>query len=164
VEKLLEVIRQTGKKNFPINGFTSVGTVSEIDDMTCTVEREGLPPLLDVRLNAIAGNFENLFLIIPEIGSQVLCLVVEGENAETSIVKYTEIEKIIITIAGARFEMSAGKFEFKNEESDLKEILTKSFDLLKNAIVTTPSGPGQFSDPDKLKIEKLKEETKNLFK
>lgn len=163
-EAFVKAVAIIGSKNKPIVGYASIGTVAEITGMTCTVEREGLPPLLDVRLNAIDQSFDDMFLIIPVIGSQVLCLVVENQHAETAIVKYTEVEKVIITIGGARFEMSAGKFDFKNDQSDLKEILTKTFDQLKNAIITTPSGPGQFSDPNKLEFEQLKSDTEKLFK
>jgi len=164
VEKFLEVIAKQSQKSLPVNRSTSIGTVTEITGMTCTVEREGLPPLFDVRFNAIDKNFDNCILIYPAIGSEVLCLVVENEPAETAIVKYTEIDKVIITIGGARFEMSGGKFEVKNETSDLKQILTDGFNQLKNAIITTSSGPGQFSDKDKLKFETLKNDTENLFK
>lgn len=164
MEKFIEVIKKISQDAQPINRSTSIGTVTEITGMTCTVEREGLPPLYDVRLNAIDASFDNMFLIYPVIGSQVLCLVVENQPAETAIVKFTEIEKIIITIGGARFEMSSGKFEFKNDSANLKEILTKTFDQLKNAVITTPSGPGQFSDPNKLELENLKNETIKLFK
>jgi len=145
-------------------GYSSLGVVTEITGMTCTVERDGLPPLFDVRLNAIDQSFDDMFLIVPVVGSEVLCLVVENQSAETAIVKFTEIEKVIITIGGARFEMSSGKFDFKNGQSDLKKILTETLDQLKNAIITTPSGPGQFSDSSKLKFDKLKDNTEKLFK
>ena len=163
-EAFVKAVAAIGNKNKPIVGYASVGTVTEVAGMTCTVERDGLPPLYDVRLNAIDQSFDNMFLIIPAIGSEVLCLVVENQSAETAIVKYTEIDKVIITIGGARFEMSAGKFDLKNEQSDLKKIITDTFTELKNAIITTPSGPGQFSDVNKLKFESLKSDTEKLFK
>jgi len=164
VESFIQAVSAIASKGQPIMGYSSLGIVTEITGMTCTVERDGLPPLFDVRLNAIDQSFDDMFLIIPVIGSQVLCLVVENQKAETAIVKYTEVEKVIITIGGARFEMSAGKFDFKNNQSDLKKILTETLDQLKNAIITTPSGPGQFSDPNKLKFENLKSDTEKLFK
>lgn len=164
MESFIQAVSAIASKGQPIMGYSSLGIVTEITGMTCTVERDGLPPLFDVRLNAIDQSFDDMFLIIPVIGSQVLCLVVENQSAETAIVKYTEVEKVIITIGGARFEMSAGKFDFKNDQSDLKKILTETLDQLKNAIITTPSGPGQFSDPNKLKFTELKNDTEKLFK
>uniref|UniRef100_UPI0038917ABC hypothetical protein n=2 Tax=Weeksellaceae TaxID=2762318 RepID=UPI0038917ABC len=118
----------------------------------------------DVRLSAIDQSFDDQILIYPKIGSQVLCLVVENEAAETAIVKYTEVEKVIMTISGAKFEMSGGKFEISNQESSLKKILSEGFDQLKNAIITTPSGPGKFSPADKLKFNELKEASQALLK
>jgi hypothetical protein len=164
VEKFLEVIRRESQKALPVNRSSSIGIVTEITGVTCTVEREDLPPLYDVRLNAIDQEFDDCIIIYPALGSEVLCLVVENEPAETAIVKYTRIDKVVITLGGAKFEMSAGKFEIKNQASNLKDILTDTFDQLKNAIITTPSGPGQFSDPDKLMFEQIKNDTKNLFK
>lgn len=163
MEKFVEAIRAISGNALPVTRYTSIGTVTEITGITCTVERQDLPPLFDVRLNAIDKRFDDCILIYPKIGSEVLCLVVENEQAETTLVKYTEIDKVVITIGGAHFEMSGGKFEFKNESSDLKKILTDGFDNLKNAIITTPSGPGQFSDVDKQKLENLKSSTEKLF-
>lgn len=163
MEKFVEAIRAVSGNALPVNRYTSIGTVTEITGMTCTVEREDLPPLYDVRLNAIDKSFDDCILIYPAVGSQVLCLVVENETAETALVKYTQIEKVIIKIGGAHFEMSGGKFELKNDNSDLKQILSDGFTQLKNAVITTPSGPGQFSDVDKLKFENLKSKTENLF-
>ena len=40
--------------------------------------------------------------------------------------------------------------------ADLKEVLKTVFETLKNAIITTPSGPGQFSPNDKLVFEEAK--------
>lgn len=163
MEKFVEAVSKLSSRMLPVNRFTSIGTVTEITGVTCTVERQDLPPLYDVRLNAIDKSFDDCILIYPSIGSEVLCLVVENEPAETALVKYTSIDKVVITIGGAHFEMSGGKFSFKNKDSDLKKILTDGFDNLKNAIITTPSGPGQFSDIDKQKFETLKTNTENLF-
>ncbi|MDV2458049.1 hypothetical protein CMU99_06860 [Elizabethkingia anophelis] len=164
MEKFLEVIRNQAAKSGSVKYQTSIGTVVAISGMTCTVSREDLPDLEDVRLSAIDQSFDDQILIYPKIGSQVLCLVVENEAAETAIVKYTEVEKVIMTISGAKFEMSGGKFEISNQESSLKKILSEGFDQLKNAIITTPSGPGKFSTADKLKFNELKEASQALLK
>lgn len=123
MEAFREAILATTKKHLEtIPAQITVGIVTEISGLTCKVERENLPPLEDVRLNAIEGDFKDLFLVIPKIGSQVLCATIENNNEETTIIKYTEIDKVIIRIAGAKFEMSAGQFQIKNENADLKKI------------------------------------------
>ncbi len=143
---------------------TSVGTVQKVNGTTCTVERKGLSELLDVRLQAIESDFDTKFLIVPKEGSKVLCLEVENKPEETAIVKYTEIERIEVKIGGAEWLISnTGKFTLKNENADLKEILTTAFDTVSNATITTPSGPGFFSAGDKKKLAELKNKTLKLF-
>lgn len=143
---------------------TGTGTVKSITGDICVLSRENLPDLPDVRLNAISGDFEDVFMVYPAIGSEVLYLQVENAPEENCIVKYSNIDKVKITIGGASFEMSAGKFEFKNSAANLKEILSQTLNRLNTAIVTTPSGPGKFSDLDKEFFIEQKEKTENLFK
>ncbi|SHK69804.1 hypothetical protein [Epilithonimonas mollis] len=161
-ETLLSLIKKIIRDNLILN--TGVGTIKSVGENTCVIEREDLPDLEDVRLNSIEGNFENSFLIFPSVGSEVLFLMVENAPEENCIVKYSEIDKVKITVAGASFEMSAGKFEFKNDNSDLKQILSKTFDRLNSAIITTPNGPGKFSQPDKQFFLDQKTNTEKLFK
>lgn len=145
------------------NKSSSVGKVVEITGNTCTVERENLPPLEDVRLNAIEGDFSNKIIIYPKVGSMVLCLKIAGNKEETAIVQYTEIDRVLIEIDGAKFEMSGGKFQIKNEASDQKKITNDLLDSLKNAIILTPQGPGKFADSTKLKFEQIKTDNNNLY-
>lgn len=160
-EAILKIIKQYSQT---VTAQVTVGNVTEVNGHTCKVERENLPPLEDVRLNAIEGDFEDLFLVIPKIGSQVLCATIEDDNEETAIIKYTEIDKVVITIGGARFEMSGGKFDFKNETSDLKENTNDLLETLKNAKILTPSGVGKFDPQTKLKFNQIKEKNNELFR
>lgn len=141
----------------------STGVVTEIKGDTCTVEREGLPPLLDVRLQAVSGDFKSKFLVTPKIGSAVVCLSVDNQQAESCVVQCTEIEKIEIQTEGATLNIANGKFDIKNENSDLKSLLNELLIELKNAIIQTPSGVGKFSPMNKQKFEALKEKTDKLF-
>ena len=143
---------------------TGVGTVKQVTGDTCVLERENLPELPDVRLNSISGDFEDVMIVYPSVGSEVLYLQVENAPEENCIAKYSKIDKVKITIGGASFEMSAGKFEFKNNDANLKEILSETFDRLNSAIITTPNGPGQFSPLDKEFFLQEKIITENLFK
>ena len=158
MESFLEVIGKLSNK-----ASSSVGKVTEITGNTCKVERENLPPLEDVRLNAIEGDFSNKIIIYPKIGSEVLCLIVAGEKEETAVVQYTEIDKVLIEIDGAKLEMSGGKFQIKNTESDQKKITNDLLGALKAAIILTPSGPGKFADSTKLKFDEIKQDNENLY-
>ncbi|AQY22972.1 hypothetical protein [Riemerella anatipestifer] len=159
------ILKITKEHSLNITAQITAGVVVSVsNNNTCKVERENLPPLEDVRLNAVEGNFDNLFLIIPRIGSQVLCATIEGNSEETTIVKYTEIDKVIITIGGAKFEMSGGKFDFKNENADLKQNNNDLLDALKNAKILTPNGVGRFAKSTKMKLDKIKEKNNELFR
>lgn len=142
---------------------SSIGKVIEITGNTCKVERENLPTLEDVRLNAIEGDFSNKIIIYPKLGSEVLCLEISGSKEETAVVQYTEIDRVLIEIEGAKFEMSAGKFEIKNEDADQKKITGDLLEALKTAIILTPQGPGKFADSTKLKFDQIKTDNENLY-
>ena len=158
MESFIEAI-----KKFTNNKSSSIGKVVEITGNTCKVERENLPTLEDVRLNAIEGDFSNKIIIYPKLGSEVLCLIVSGEKEETAIVKYTEIDKILIEIDGAKFEMSGGKFQIKNEDSDQMKITNDLLEALQTAIILTPQGPGKFADSTKAKFTQIKKDNENLY-
>lgn len=157
-EALMSIIRKKSRKR-----TTVTGKVKLVDGDTCTVEREGLPDLEDVRLNAVSGEFEDVFLIVPKQGSEVMVLEVEGAPEENVIVKYTEIERIYIKIKGGVLELKNGKFTVKNGDSDLRKIVTELLNQLNNAIIQTPSGPGNFSPDDKMKFMSLKTDMEKLF-
>ncbi len=142
---------------------TSIGTVTKVEDGICEVERKGLPPLLDVRLNAVQTEIENPFWIVPKVGSKVLCLEVENQPAETCIVKYTEIERIEISIGGAILKVEKGKIQLKNNDVDLKLLLTDLLKTLQNAVIQTPSGVGNFTPNVVTKLSEIETKTKQLF-
>lgn len=119
-EKFAEAVKRITR----VKVAATTGKVTKVTGTTCVVEREGnLPPLHDVRLHAVEGDFDDVVLIVPAIGSEVLCLVVDGAEPETAIVKTTQVDRVLISIGGAELEIVDGKFKVKNEHSDLKEIL-----------------------------------------
>lgn len=135
----------------------TVGTVKEIQDDTCTVD-----DYEDVRLNAIVDDLESQFTIYPKIGSKVVIAMLENES-DMFVVKVSEIDKVTIKINDQLFEMKDGKFTIKVGNVSLKTILNNAFEKLKTAIITTPSGPGQFSPADKLAFENYKTQVNQLL-
>ena len=142
---------------------TSVGVVTRIEGNTCEVEREGLPPLLDVRLNAVQGLFEDYLNIVPKIGSQVLCLEVEGEPSETCVVGYTEIDSVEVKIEGAIVKVAQGKVQIKNNFANLKQLLGEWLSELKIAVIQTPAGVGNFSPNNVAKFSDLESKINQLL-
>lgn len=135
----------------------TVGTVKEVQDDTCTVD-----DYQDVRLNAIVDDLESQFTVYPKIGSKVIIAMLENES-DMFVVKVSEVEKFIIKIDDQLFEMKQGKFTIKSGNVNLKTILNNAFEKLKTAIITTPSGPGQFSPADKLAFENYNTQVNQLL-
>lgn len=76
----------------------SVGTVKEVNEGegTCLVEREGMPELHDVRLNAVIDEgITDKFTVIPAVGSYVLVLIL-GEATEGLVLATSKIDKVAI--------------------------------------------------------------------
>lgn len=72
------------------------GTVTTVDkvERTCTVERDYLPTLFDVRLNAILNPGDSQVTIFPKSGSRVLCALVEGQPTDAFVLTATEPEEV----------------------------------------------------------------------
>ena len=150
-----------------------VGTVKEINEDTCTVD-----DFEDVRLNAVIDNLESQFTVYPKIGSKVIIGKLENES-DMFVVRVSEIEKVKIKIENQLFEITAekfsveindqlfemkdGKFSIKVGSVSLKSILNNAFQKLKTAIITTPSGPGQFSPADKVAFEQYNNQVNQLL-
>ena len=72
------------------------GTVTVVDkkERTCTVERDDLPTLFDVRLNAILNPGDSQVTIFPKSGSRVLCALVEGQPTDAFVLTATDVEEV----------------------------------------------------------------------
>ncbi|TSE05676.1 hypothetical protein [Aquimarina algiphila] len=160
-EVFSQIIEAKGKQNEKM--IVTLGTVTQVRELDCDVSREELPELLGVRYHSIIGNIDQYMRITPKQGSKVLCAIIENDISEAVIIAYSEIDSVQIKIQGAEFEVKQGKFTIKNEAVNLKDIISNGFDTLINAIITTPSGPGDFSPADKTKFEELKSKTTQLF-
>ncbi|MBN2669990.1 MAG: hypothetical protein JXR60_12285 [Bacteroidales bacterium] len=138
--------------NKEMNATITIGTVTSVNSNVCDVDRNNLPELVDVRLNAVQDELESSLTIVPKIGSYVLCGIIEGKEEEAFVISTSEIEKIIIQFKGGdeKFEFSqaglsvvlkSGKFDIKNEQEDLKGIISDLIDTINQLTVTTGTGP-----------------------
>lgn len=154
-----ELIEQVFEKFNQKKAVCFVGKVKELNGDLCLVKRDGLPDLTDVRLHSISGELNNYFLVKPKIGSEVLCLEIEGKTGETCIVKYSEIEAVEMCVGGAEFSLSAGKFQFKNESLNIKDWLTEICQTMASAKAMTTNGPASL---DPATIQKLNQSINTL--
>lgn len=134
-----------------------IGTVKAIEGDTCTVD-----VYEEVQLNAILDNLESQFTIYPKIGSKVVIGRLDNDD-DMFVVRVSEIDKVTIKISDQLFEMKDGKFTIKSGAVNLKTILNNCFNQLKTAVITTPSGPGQFSPVDILAFEEYNNQVNQLL-
>lgn len=86
-----------------------VGAVKEVDEKewTCVVEREDMPELHDVRLNAVIDEgVKDRFVVVPAVGSYVLVLTM-GEATEGLVVAMSKIDKVMIQTGAVGVNVSS---------------------------------------------------------
>ena len=137
----IEIIIEAIKKISKTSPIATLGIVEQVDGNKCKVSREGLPDLMDVRLDTVTGNLEEYFRIIPKKGSQVICLEVEGQSQETCVVKYTEVERIECKIEELEFEMSGEGLKIRRENKDFAETIKDLVDVIAAIVVVQGKGP-----------------------
>lgn len=93
-EAFTQAVTQAIKKEIPVT--VTSGKVTGIDGLTCTVERDGLPELLGVRLTSVDRTLAGQILITPRLNSDVLCILIENNEAEACVISNSEIDKIEI--------------------------------------------------------------------
>ena len=149
-ELFIQAVR--GIINKEMNATITVGKVTKVDGNVCDVDRDNLPELVDVRLNAVQDELESSLTIVPKVGSYVLCGIIEGKEEEAFVISTSEIEKIIIQFkegdetfefseAGFSVILKNGKFDIKNNQEDLKGIISDLIDTINQLTVTTGTGP-----------------------
>ncbi|MEE9408124.1 MAG: hypothetical protein V3V28_08625 [Polaribacter sp.] len=99
------------------------GIVSEVNQDSIDVEREGMPPLLDVRFNSVLTAVQNQFKVTPKKGSVVLCGIIESDISEALLIACSEIDKVEVTIDSSEFEIDKDGFKIKTEDINLKDVL-----------------------------------------
>lgn len=157
LESLLqEAIEKTAEAIIPV--MVTEGKVTKVDKEanTCNVEREDLPELFKVRLNAITSPGTNIVSIYPKVGSRVLVVLVENNKTDAYVLTATDIEEIIIN-GGT----NGGIIKIENQTQKLNKLVTElTTELTKVATGITGAGgaytPGALSQFDKADYENEK--------
>lgn len=144
MDSLRQLIKQMIGKQLPLT--ISSGKVDSVDGDTCTVKREGLVDLTDVRLNAIEGA-KNYLRIIPKVGSDVLVGLIENKKEHSVILSCSDVEKIelkydngtTMDITEQDIVINGGQLGGLTITPKLVDELNKNNDLL-NAILNVITG------------------------
>lgn len=145
VREILEevITNQIERENF----YSIVGKAVNVDEdeRTCDLEPiEEEAPRAGIRLQSVIGETKGVVLI-PKEGSFI---VVDFFDRTTGFVSLTsEIEKIHFEAGG----------------EDLKLILNDLIKEIKNAVITTPAGPGAIAEPTKLLLDVIDDRINKIF-
>jgi len=124
--------------------------------MTATGQTDGLD-YYDVKLG-LGGQY-----VKPKQGSKVLLAVIDGHNMQTILLHADEPEEIIIRVGELEMETKQNKWRLENGSQNLKQVLNNLIDRLKQAIIQTPAGPGNFSPADVTALEQIKQNLNQLL-
>jgi hypothetical protein len=163
-EKVKRVLKQlTGANpNLPI-----MGTVTELQEETCTLELDTGLSITDVRLKVSYGEAENYITHYPKIGSRAVALSISGDLSDLMLIKVDEIEKIEINQNGlvVLADSSDGKIQIKNKSQSLLDLFQLLTDTLKQLKVYTAAGASGTPLPDtQLKLNEFETGFKSLLK
>jgi hypothetical protein len=126
-------------------------TVTSVDWQEKTCEATDLDtklPFLNIALG-IGGMY-----IKPKVGSLILVGMVENNESQPFLLNAQEIEA---------YELKADNFTIHNEKVDFKSLLNDLLTELKNAIIQTPAGPGNFAPNNVVKFEEINNKINALW-
>ncbi len=144
-----KALEQFGKQ--PDQSFAAI--VTAVDGETCTVDNNGYL-LYEVRLRATVDGNNNKVVLIPKVDSYVMISRINNDD-DYYISMVSEVEDVVMSIAG--------KFNFKNVSTSLKEVLNDFVKELKMAIITTPAGAGSVSPTTQAKLDLIDAKINNLL-
>ena len=157
IKQLIQQLAYTGQEL-----YAKVCKVTSVDEENQTADvmpLDGSSPIYDVYL--VVDMEQGGFYLQPKVGSLVCVAFI---NKETAIVVGTsELEKVTCTLKGFSLKIENGKIQIKNEQADFKTLLNDLLKELKNAIIQTPSGPGNFAPQNVAKFEEINNKINQLW-
>ena len=157
IKQLIQQLAYTGQEL-----YAKVCKVTSVDEENQTADVEpldGSSPIYDVYL--VVDMEQGGFYLQPKVGSLVCVAFI---NKETAIVVGTsELEKVACTLKGFSLKIENGKIQIKNEQADFKTLLNELLTELKNAVIQTPSGPGNFAPQNVAKFEEINNKINQLW-
>lgn len=91
----------------------------------------------------------------PKVGSLILVGLIENSETKPFLLQAEAIEE---------YEIKATKIDLRNDEIVFKTLLNELLTELKNAIIQTPSGVGNFAPNNVAKFDEINSKINQLFK
>jgi hypothetical protein len=139
-QELLTLVRKVASKGQLVQVCT--GVAKEVQATTCTVERDGLPTLHDVLLNASDGEHGSNLTVYPAEGSDVVVGILDGLKTEAVLLRCTKVDGLAYKdTQGVEWAIKDGKVSVKNGDYSLKQAFDDLIDAIGQLTVTTGVGP-----------------------
>ncbi|MDY0215961.1 MAG: hypothetical protein RBS19_03285 [Bacteroidales bacterium] len=97
LEESIELAMRKMSKKFQISEIVT-GVAKNVTSTKCDVHRDNAPTLFDVRLNAIDDSLESYVTIYPDVDSNVIVGIIEGQKTEAVVLRCSEVGRIKIKI------------------------------------------------------------------
>lgn len=150
VDEFDKLMAQRIKKAIPQQVQWAKVTSVNWDEKTCeATDLDTDLPFLGISLGI--GSMH----IKPKVGSLILVGLIENSETKPFLLQAEEIEE---------YEIKATKIDLKNDEIVFKTLLNELLTELKNAIIQTPSGVGNFAPNNVAKFEEINGKINQLFK
>ncbi|BFM42670.1 hypothetical protein CFS9_13110 [Flavobacterium sp. CFS9] len=139
--------------------------VVSVENTTCTVKLDSGLVIDDVRLCATINESEDVFLMVPQIGSFVVLISQTGELSGLIVMKADHFDSMLYKKGNFEFKIDAteGKLTLKNGSESLGKLVSSLISEIQNAIIVTPAGSGSISPTTKGKLIELDNKFKTLL-
>ena len=157
IKELIQQLANTGQEL-----YAKVCKVTSVDEENQTADVEpldGSSPIYDVYL--VVNMEQGGFYLQPKVGSLVCVAFIGKETA--IVVGSSALDKVECTSEGFSLKIEKGKIQIKNEQADFKTLLNELLTELKNAIIQTPAGPGNFAPNNVAKFEEINNKINQLW-
>jgi hypothetical protein len=157
IKQLIQQLAYTGQEL-----YAKVCKVTSVDEVNQTADVEpldGSSPIYDVYL--VVDMEQGGFYLQPKVGSLVCVAFIGKETA--IVVGSSALDKVEYTSEGFSLKIENGKIQIKNEQANFKTLLNDLLKELKNAIIQTPSGPGNFAPQNVAKFEEINNKINQLW-
>ena len=157
--EVAEGLRQIGRRKTP----TIAVEVVSVDKAqgTCEVKDDELQ--YTVRLASVINDNAERFYLFPKEGSSVLIASIGEDENRYYVVAYSEIESVSLRIEETQLTIDKAGLHLQRGEVDLKSLLNELLTELKNAVIQTPSGVGNFSPSNVMKFEEINNKINELL-
>ena len=139
--------------------------VVSVQNTTCTVKLITELVLTDVRLCATINESDDLFVIAPKPGSEVVLMSQTGKLSGLMVIKVDAVETISYKTGGFEFivDGNTGKVTLRNETANFGVLVSSLITEIQNAIIVTPSGPGKIGPTTIAKLTELDTKFKTIL-